>query len=1018
MDLLRLAVRRSFSQLMLTAALVGTTAATVGVLAAGFVFAGGVERAVVFGYMQRSSPLVKDTFVNLLTRSSGFDPVTATRRLRSSVSPLRPSRIVFQEESGIAIVRAGRESEKAPLAFREGLIREVPVVEGRDPRGEDQVLVPTSLGLAPGTRVVLDYYRHTTATVAGVYWPGGVKDKLVTGKDRLMAVGNAATGTLPILATRTAFAALVRAMAPRSTMAVEWDVEPSFSDLTVNGLQKLANREPRVRAAVTAALPGSNVSSRLGRLLPGAKRAVTRGLAPTYTVGAAVALVGLGVLVGIALLKLERNSFELAVFRARGARTRELVALQAVDSALVALPALPLSLAIALAVATLARSARGPALPGAVFPLTLTPLAIVVAAAGCGLALVGLVLLSLPLLRRTIVQERRESSRQSSPAWLRLPYEVVPLVAGGLAYFELRRHALASSTGGTDALALLTPTLLLLGAAPLALRLLLALARRGERAGNRLRSPVLYLALRRASRSRATASLGLLLILSAGLFGFASSIRATQLSRDRQAARQRVGADWAVTVDEPRQPLVAETALGHDVTLAFLGVASSWSSGRLALADVVGIDPSTYGRGAWWQSRDAAVPLGSLLARMGSPPLGLRLPPKASAMQLTVTCGAGDDGLRLTAVTTSRSGAVRDRALGALRPGTHTYRTGVPGGGRLLSVLVEQPAKAPTGSPGSAVPIGFERLALSGDGTSRLVDLSSWTGLDTGRGFVPTTASDGALEAKVKPAGGGPVGGIAPPRPPLPALLAGVGASPLPHPSVRIGLTGATVRLPLSAMGRVRSFPLGSLPDFPTVVVPIRSLVERFEQEGRSATGGSFAVLAMGPRNPTSLARTAGFRVVRLSSAADVEAELATRQEALAVGMDFAASVTSVLLALLALALGVYFGARRRDYEYASLEAVGSTRRHAILSLAAEYGGLLAVSLAFGYGLGIGLLGLVLPFVTPPTLAPAASGSVTDWTTILSASVAVTAVFGAALGLAGLRLRRLSSMGLLRGEPQ
>src|SRR5262249_36699335 len=103
----------------------------------------------------------------------------------------------------------------------------------------------------------------------------------------------------------------------------------------------------------------------------GAERAVTAGLAPIYVIAAEVALVGLGVLLGIGLLKLERQSFELAVLTTRGARTGELTAMQTAEAAIAAIAALPVSLLAALGLALVARAAHGPALPGTPFPIAL-----------------------------------------------------------------------------------------------------------------------------------------------------------------------------------------------------------------------------------------------------------------------------------------------------------------------------------------------------------------------------------------------------------------------------------------------------------------------------------------------------------------------------------------------------------------------------------------------------------------------------------------------------------------------
>ncbi len=78
--------------------------------------------------------------------------------------------------------------------------------------------------------------------------------------------------------------------------------------------------------------------------------------------------------------------------------------------------------------------------------------------------------------------------------WARLPYELVPLLLGAVALTELRRHHLGGSGTRLDPLAVGAPTLLLLGVAALAARLLLAGARKLDRVTKKVRRPSSYLA--------------------------------------------------------------------------------------------------------------------------------------------------------------------------------------------------------------------------------------------------------------------------------------------------------------------------------------------------------------------------------------------------------------------------------------------------------------------------------------------------------------------------------------------
>src|ERR1700745_3424988 len=152
------------------AATVCALAFSVGVLATGPIFAAGAEQAIVFGYMRSANPLAKDTFVSLLTWP-GFDLPSTAQRVRSGLAPLRISRLSLQEVSGNSVVSLGRRSGVAPIAYRDGLLRELPLGEGRDPTAADEVLVPqqlaAALGIAPGARISISQNATANPTVSG-----------------------------------------------------------------------------------------------------------------------------------------------------------------------------------------------------------------------------------------------------------------------------------------------------------------------------------------------------------------------------------------------------------------------------------------------------------------------------------------------------------------------------------------------------------------------------------------------------------------------------------------------------------------------------------------------------------------------------------------------------------------------------------------------------------------------------------------------------------------------------------
>jgi len=677
---------------------------------------------------------------------------------------------------------------------------------------------------------------------------------------------------------------------------------------------------------------------------------------------------------------------------------------------------LPLSLLTAVGLALVARAAHGPALPGTLFPIGLNARAVQVALGGVTLGALALVVVSLPRLRHTVIQERRRLSRSRRGTWARLPYELVPLLLGAVALTELRRHHLGGSGTGLDPLAVGAPTLLLLGVAALAARLLLAGARKLDRVTKKVRGPSTYLALRRLSRSGSTAWLALLLVLSAALFTFATSLRTTELTRNQDAARAQVGADWSLSVGWPAQGVASARRLGSAATLAFYGSAAASSAPALWLATVIGVDPASYAGAGWWQAGDASLPLPSLLSRLSVPPIGMALPHGAQALRLRVSASRGK-GLHLWAVLSSSNNMFFDRSLGVLRPGTGTYRARVEGASRLLSIMV-------SGSPQAVAPLFrhprvrlvFEHLVLSGAGAKRAVDLSAWRGLEAGGftvGVLPLGA--GKLQASLTVSRGGSLGGIAPASRPVPILIGGVRRGRAPREAT---LQVGSLVLPVRVVGTMNAFPAATERGLPFAVVPVRALVGRLQQARQPPGGGVFVVLSMGGGSPVGVTRRAGLQVTAVSKAATIEAQLASHQQNLAIGMEFAAAVAGVALAMLALVLSAYFGGRRYEYEAASFEALGAKPRSVVSTLAFEYGAVVLCSATVGLGVGLGLLAVTISYVTSPAGGPAAAGLLVNWPAIAAAAmVAVASLFGTLL-VAATRIRRLSPVAILRGEPE
>ena len=79
-----------------------------------------------------------------------------------------------------------------------------------------------------------------------------------------------------------------------------------------------------------------------------------------------------------------------------------------------------------------------------------------------------------------------------------------------------------------------------------------------------------------------------------------------------------------------------------------------------------------------------------------------------------------------------------------------------------------------------------------------------------------------------------------------------------------------------------------------------------------------------GGEDPRPALQDAGLIPGATDAAGPIIAVLAQLPQSLAVGMNFATAVGGLMLVVLGVAVGLYFAQRRREFEFASLRAMGT----------------------------------------------------------------------------------------------
>jgi len=1009
MATLRFLLKRFFAQRLLGLAIVVTLGFTIGVLVAGPIYADAAREAILSSAVSTAPVTVKN--VRFLTYGNpAYDYETANATLEDEVSSLPVGEIVPQGRGTVRLVGA---DPNAPLSltvlFRDGATDHLPF-RGEPPRGPGEIALPSGiarlLGVDLGDTVtaVGPTGEQAELTLVGRFEPPDREDPFWFG-DQTPFPPPDSTELSPALMDRAGYLEVAPGLGVTSEYV--WDVYLDLVGVPFVRAERIPQEIERIsdELRATPEFTQLQVSTGLDTLITLVRQRVEDLRVPIFLVVFQIGAVTLAILAGVGSLVLSRQSFELAVLRSRGFSGGKLLAAQGVQAVFTAIVAYPLGLLLGMGLAKLASNANGPSLPGVLFPIGLSTFALALGAIGALIGGITLLLLSLPHVRRTILEERRLLSREDRPLISRVPVELFVLPVALFTFVELRGTAVQSTSARDqlDPLVLLTPTLLIFALSFLALRLLLWVLRRLDRPVARTKSLPTYLATRRLSRSPGTSfATSLLLVLAVGLLIVSTSYRAIVLRNHEDTAHQQVGADWNVQIAVPDDPLIAARSVPPDAVAVVRSQPVFELPGSFTLTpSVIAVDPERYATGGWWRSDYSKTPLDTWLADIEVPDPAV--PISGESFAATITAGAPAEGLQLQVTYETGDDHVRTASAGTIVQGTKRYEAALDGADALLSISFLEVA---TEAPDSFA------LELRDVAAGEPVTLGTWTPLRWRGSDGTVTPAGSGISVTIDSGAGHVVGGIAPPIGPLPALVSPEISRSQGSPFVA---TIGGQRLDFQQVALAQAFP-SVLGDFVVVSTPalLRAAV-RIPEPGLALN----EVWALGEEDPRPALRRAGMIPGPTQAAGPIIGALAQLPQSLAVGMNFATAVGGLGLVVLGVAIGLYFAQRRREFEFASLRAMGTEPGQVSRVLLLEQGLMITFAILAGAGIGFGVLRLLMPYVgrsigsafPPPIL-------VFDWPALAVSLSAIVAASAIGL-LAALRaLLRSSVTSVLRGEAE
>jgi ABC-type lipoprotein release transport system permease subunit len=1013
-------LKRFVAQRLLGVAIVVTLGFTIGVLVAGPIYADAAREAILQSEVATANVTVKNVRFTQYG-DPAFAYHQADSELTRAVGSLPLASLIRQGRGTVRLAVGNQDPVSITVLFRSGATAHVPY-HGEPPTAADEVALPSSIArvlrVGTGDRVTLlgPGGQGTSMTVVGTFdRPGAREADYWYGTQTPFPSETRQPGQLgvaaqipPALMSEEGYLASIPSLGV--TTEYVWDAYVRYRDLTFAQAQRLpgligtADRTLRDDDDAFAALRTTTGIDTMIRLVG---QRVDDLRVPIFLVVFQIGAVTLAVLAGVGALVLSRQSFELAVLRSRGFSGRTLIAAQAVQATLSAVVAFPVGLLLGAALARLASRSNGPSLPGVLFPIHLSAPAEVLGVVGAVVGALALLLLSLPHVRRTILEERRLLSREDRPLLARVPVELFVLPVAIFAFVQLRGTEVQGNAARADLdpLVLLTPTLLIFAASFLALRVLLLALRRLDGVVGRSRRLSLYLAARRLGRSPGTSfATSLLLVLSVGLLVVSTSYRAIVLRNHEDSAHQQVGSDWNIQVAAPDQPLAALRRAPSNTTGVIRTEPSFERTGNFSLTPtVLAVDPATYAEAGWWRSDYSPTAEDDWIAALEAADPSVRV--AGDAFSATVTADRAASGLELLVTYEAAGGDVRTADAGALAAGTAEVSVDTPGATRVMSIGFAEP------SAGSLERSAGLRIVGARVGETPLA-LEGWEPLTwRGSGGV-IRPTGGGVNVSITPGAGSVVGLIAPPSPPIPALVSPEVAR---SQGQDFHATLGGQRLAFHGVAIAEHFP-SIAGDFVVVSTPaLLRAAERIPEPGLALN----EIWASGPTDPRRALARVGFVPGAVRSVAPIVGALAQLPQSLAVGMNYATAAGGLGLVVIGVGVGLYFAQRRREFEFASLRAMGAEPRQIRRVLLLEQGTMIVFAIVVGLGLGYGTLKLVMPYVgrsigsafPPPVLT-------LDRVSLGIALVAIVIATAVGLLAALNALVRSSVTSVLRGEAE
>ena len=524
-----------------------------------------------------------------------------------------------------------------------------------------EVMVTPKLGVKPGQTIQLQVIgsppgkAEVTARVVGVWFPKDVNDPFWNGADYDTALTANAQhppqpSYFPVLFARTTFLTVFDfsytvAFSQPIGVVIHYIAFTNPSSITSNSLGGVTQALAAFHNDVNGNLLGSNgvqsvvITNGLAGILAGLQRQSSVLALPLDVVAGQIAGLALLFIAAMTAQLIEGQSGEIATLRSRGASGGQILSLYVSQGlvlgiiAVVVGPILAAALSVYLVTVLTPITSGAGGVSAAYLARSASPQSVVVPAAiGAAASVAAMALATFSAARFDILAFRRSQARDGVPFWRRYYLDIALAILCVVGYVELGqfgglnvRAQLGLTTSlGPDPLQLITPGLLLIAGALVALRLFPLAAQVGAWLAARGRGAVGALTFAQVSRASSRFTrLTLVLTLGVGLGLFALTFQTSLTRNATDRANYTVGADEQVTfanfVQGEGLPYALPPLFGREpgvtATTPIYRAAGVITNGDQTTTpvDVLAIEPTTFAQTTYWRSDYASQSLPSLL---------------------------------------------------------------------------------------------------------------------------------------------------------------------------------------------------------------------------------------------------------------------------------------------------------------------------------------------------------------------------------------------------------------------